>query len=260
MCASIISPQLNACLARDGAQQHAAIIARVRERYQELGLVRKQAKAKEQLRSTEVWGGMLSSDRQSIAADPSRRQLVMDALAAAVQCSAMLPDHMELLVGHASYCLLFKRCLLCLLSHVYHWLATHKNKKVAIPLPAKVRDELISTMLLLPVAETSLTASLMSTVLATDATTSWGGVCHAPLEESEAVLMWSRRRPKHCRMIYCHENPHQVLQAQGESLPRDPILHDLVSSLQFKESLRYKFKREGHINLLEGHAWLSGIK
>eukprot|EP00971_Amphidinium_carterae_P239458 4753747-Amphidinium_carterae.1 len=41
---------------------------------------------------------------------------------------------------------------------------------------------------------------------------------------------------------------------------RDFDLEEVVASLDFRESLRYKFRRDQHINVLEGHAWKSMIK
>eukprot|EP00971_Amphidinium_carterae_P004923 98424-Amphidinium_carterae.1 len=74
--------------------------ARVRARYAELGIVRKIAKAKEMEYNTEIWGGFLSSDRQSLAGDRGRRQRVMDALALALQMPSITHEHMEVLIGH----------------------------------------------------------------------------------------------------------------------------------------------------------------
>eukprot|EP00971_Amphidinium_carterae_P091272 1806648-Amphidinium_carterae.3 len=61
-------------------------------------------------------------------------------------------------------------------------------------------------------------------------------------------------------MVFCYEKSDQMLQDQAESLPRDELLHELVSSLPFQESLRYRFKQPAHINILDGQAWFSRVK
>eukprot|EP00971_Amphidinium_carterae_P170646 3381850-Amphidinium_carterae.1 len=71
----------------------------------------------------------------------------MEALATAVQCTVMSPPLMEILVGHITYCLLFRRCVLCCLGHVYSWLQLHKGRKEAAYVPGRVRDELVTAML-----------------------------------------------------------------------------------------------------------------
>eukprot|EP00971_Amphidinium_carterae_P004921 98423-Amphidinium_carterae.1 len=100
MCASIDSPSLDAMLCRNSRLEHSSLVARVRARYAELGIVRKVAKAKEMEYNTEIWGGFLSSDRQSLAGDRGRRQRVMDAVALALQMPAITHEHMEVLIGH----------------------------------------------------------------------------------------------------------------------------------------------------------------
>eukprot|EP00971_Amphidinium_carterae_P070652 1397250-Amphidinium_carterae.1 len=151
--ATIQSASLNALLGIDAAQEHARIVKRVRDRYTEVGLIRKEEKAKEGLEEAEVWGCAVSSSRQTVGVSQARRGQVMRAVAVAVEGNAIVPAQMELLLGHLTYCLMFRRPLMRVLGRVYSWLAAHKHQRCAVPIPWGVRDELLSAMLVLPLAE-----------------------------------------------------------------------------------------------------------
>eukprot|EP00971_Amphidinium_carterae_P093102 1842981-Amphidinium_carterae.1 len=110
-------------------------------------------------------------------------------------------------------------------------------------------------------ADCQLTAPLCRTVLASDATTQWAGVCSAEIKEPElGTWLWTRRRPRHHKMMYAHEDPQRLLQPSSSSCPPDELLHAMVDSIQFVEEVRYRFAHVDHINALEGRAWLTGLK
>eukprot|EP00971_Amphidinium_carterae_P144068 2854956-Amphidinium_carterae.1 len=157
---TISSPSLDLALGTNAEQEHQAIVDRVRARYSEVGLIRKAAKAKEKELDAEAWGCVISSTHRQVGVSEARRIKVMEALAVASQCAALPPSTMEVLIGHVTYCLLFRRCALCCLSHVYSWLEHHKGRKDAVYIPGRVRDELLMAMLTLPFAESKLTSTL----------------------------------------------------------------------------------------------------
>eukprot|EP00971_Amphidinium_carterae_P352299 6492534-Amphidinium_carterae.3 len=258
---SIVSEGFDNWMGTQTASEHDGIMSRVQQRYEEVKLIRKESKARHAEKEAEAWGCTLSSKDRTVGASIERRVQVMRALALAIRMRAISPSLMEVLVGHVTYCLLFRRAILCSLSHVYSWLQAHKGSRLAVLIPPHVRDELATAMLLLPCATSQLTAVLSQTVLSTDATTRWGGVCSATLKSpEEAVFLWGKRRPRHCRMVLAHGDPQRLLTGPEESLPRDCHLHQLVASTQFVERVRYKFRGDSHINILEGHAWLTGLR
>eukprot|EP00971_Amphidinium_carterae_P216921 4306208-Amphidinium_carterae.1 len=131
----------------------------------------------------------------------------------------------------------------------------------SLTIPSVVRDELIGVWCQLPLAEATLTAPLGQEVVATDATTKWAGVCTCQVKEPELLTwLWSRRRPKHQNMIYAHEDPSRLLRSMGSAHGPDECLHAMITSMQFRERVRYKFAYEDHINALEGRAWLTAVK
>eukprot|EP00971_Amphidinium_carterae_P135234 2680121-Amphidinium_carterae.1 len=81
--ATIVSARLDALLKIDAMTEHRCILHRVTERYAEVGLVRKEAKANEALVESKVWGRNVSSTSQSAGVLIERRSQVMRALAVA---------------------------------------------------------------------------------------------------------------------------------------------------------------------------------
>eukprot|EP00971_Amphidinium_carterae_P220025 4367642-Amphidinium_carterae.1 len=63
--ASIVSPRLDHLMQINSEAEHHRILHRVRARYAEVGLIRKEAKAKEAVKECEVWGCTVSSSKQS---------------------------------------------------------------------------------------------------------------------------------------------------------------------------------------------------
>eukprot|EP00971_Amphidinium_carterae_P133606 2646129-Amphidinium_carterae.1 len=240
-------------------KEHRLFVARARDAYTEVGIIRKESKAVECAEEVSMWGSVISSKRQDVGGDLTKQRQLVGATVRVAHRQSLTVGQMEKLVGCWTFHLLYQRCSLCLLSAVYRWLEHRRclrPKGASFRITREVRDELIGLVTFWSLCRSSYTDAIYEKLICTDATTSWGGAVDTTLDIDQAVWLWSRRRGHH----YPVAGSVEEMMDGAAAILRDPNLEELVGCLSFQETLRYKFRKEQHINVLEGHAWKSALK
>eukprot|EP00971_Amphidinium_carterae_P334792 6470265-Amphidinium_carterae.1 len=239
--------------------QHREFVERSRHAYKEVGIIRKESKAVEEDTEPNMWGSVISSTRQDVGGDLQKQRQLVGSTVRVASGECITVEQMEKLIGCWTFHLLYLRSSLCLLSAVYRWIGDRRHRRprgLAYRITRDVRDELVGLVTFWCMCRSRFTDSLHREMICTDATTTWGGAVCAGLSLDQAVWMWSRRRGHHYKVA---ESVEEITEGAAAIL-RDHELEEAVAGLSFVETLRYRFTKDQHINVLEGHAWKSSLK
>eukprot|EP00971_Amphidinium_carterae_P150990 2994411-Amphidinium_carterae.1 len=236
---SVISQSLEYALglAAGGlVDEHREMVSKARRAYNEVGIVRKEAKAVECEQEVSVWGSVVSSARQDVGGNLEKQKQLVGATVRVINSRSVTVGQMEKLVGCWTFHLLYQRSSLCLLSAVYRWLEERRHlrpKGTSYFVTREVRDEMIGLTTLWCLCRSRFTDVIFDQFVCTDAATSWGGAVCAPLSIDQAVWLWSRRRGHHYPMAGSVEEAQEGVGA----ILRDPSLEEVVAGLPFVETL-----------------------
>jgi hypothetical protein len=110
------------------------------------------------------------------------------------------------LIGKWTWCMLVRRCSLCLLQHVYRYISVAGRRRFS--LWPSVAKELRWLLGLLPLLHHQLHTPYFTRVLATDASSIGGGVVASPLSSATAASLWplcSSKLHAMCQVLHARD-------------------------------------------------------
>jgi len=198
----------------------------------------------------EAWGTEVDSHSGAVASPKKRRHDISRLLCAVVSRPRLSKTIMEKAVGLMIHPFMHCRPLMALLSHSYRFINVRSSSRV----PQRVSDELVGSILLLPLSYTNIRYPFASRILATDATPTQCGSCwaKAPQKVSRDLFSAAERKGENSRLDWTAADianfPCDLVEAGKE-------LSALVRALPWVSPHSFKPESTAHINIQEARAF-----
>ena len=244
------------------------IVDRVRQAYEEAGLVRHSGKAVEQSLQGEVWGLEVDGERGIAKPNPKRVIPLMNIILRTVQLGKASVALLEVLAGAICSVFQSRRRLMSLLHEIYAAQRGREREDVVL-LSRELRDEMMMCLALIPAAVIDFRLAPSPLLIATDASSSAEAAVAANVGEKRTKEfqryglqkgLWNRLlspakaliREKALEDEDVADYPELAEQLPGEHYEMHPLWQEVVQSCSFSQfgEVRRSMRRE-HINLKE---------
>lgn len=219
-----------------------------RDKYQELGLPRSEKKAFEKSYDFKAWGTQVTSASGRVGS-PFEKLKQIEALTHALVLEGKASKKaLQKLLGLYVHPFMHRRELMSLFHHSYLYIENLPEKGLS-RMPAYVGDELITAMMMLPLAECNIRAPVSVQVSATDASSQMGGRASTITSPALAKTLYrfSECRGEHVRMDWESHG----LEPPTTMQPAPIALVDVMQHHCWTASQSLKFSKKEHINILE---------
>ena len=238
---------------------------RLSEAYVAEGLIPHPGKAfRDQLRAS-FWGADVDGESGLVRGSLQRAIPLLYVLERVLNIGAVTPNLLQVITGSLISLFIYKRRLLSLLEEVFAVVQHHEADEILLLGPA-LRNELMLSALLLPLAVTNIRAEVLPEVCATDAS-GWGEAevaASIPATIAQEAVRHSLRKSVWTRLLAPTQalaRLHGQLDASAE-LPDEhvycmhPLWEILVRSLEYRLKWKARSSRVRHINISELRAFL----
>lgn len=219
-----------------------------RDKYQELQLPRSTKKAFDKQYTFKAWGTQVDSQSGLVSVPTSKLRQIEMLTCALLQGGLVTKKAMQKLVGLFVHPFMHRRECMSIFNHVYKFIErTPEGHSVKIP--QHVKDELITAVLLLPLASSSARWPVSTQVSATDASSVAGGRA-ATLTNgafSKTLYRFGEKRGEYTRLDW---DTHAI-EPPTDMVKTPQSLVDTLMKHQWVETESCSFVKKKHINLLE---------
>ena len=242
-----------------------SILDRAKRAYVAAGLTSKESKevraSRDQVATTVL--GISVESRGVLCPDPDKLQRVIARTLDLIWTSRCTGRALSRVVGSWTWLMLIRRPLLSVFASVYDFMESSAHRPSW--LPSSVISELRAAIALSPLLQVDMKMAVNPTVIASDASTTGGGVSYLSTQDGSAVrealaVGIHETRGWYTRLVPDDSAP--VSKPLAESMPDS--LRALVSDIGlWKTAIAVKWRRPSHINALEMSAlclalrWLS---
>eukprot|EP00971_Amphidinium_carterae_P205801 4084265-Amphidinium_carterae.1 len=230
---------------------------RVYAAYDRVQFQRKKSKSVVLASTAVVWGGEIDSTRRDVGGSLAKVKPLVRLTMGLLKKSLVSRKQLQRIVGFWTHHLMYRRCGLALFDKIYAFMRHGRGRRLRWTAP--VKDELYLVCVLWPLLRSSLSAHLSDTLIATDATLEYGGVCAAQLSVEEAVWCWYRCPRRAGAVRWSSLDPLDEYEVESVAVP-DVFMEAFVGSKHFKLLKKYRLKVRHHINVQEGIAWRTAVK
>ncbi len=219
-----------------------------RNKYRELNLPRSEKKAFEKSYDFKAWGTQISSVCGRIGTPIEKLRQIEGLTGALVLEGKGSKKALQKLVGLYVHPFMHRRELMSLFHHTYLYIEKLPEGSV-VKLPTYVCDELVTAMIMLPLAEANVRSPISVQIAATDASSKMGGRASTLTTRSLAKLLYrcAESKGEHTRLdwdTHCLEVPSCMKR------PPDALI-DVMQKHTWVSTQSIKFLRKDHINILE---------
>eukprot|EP00971_Amphidinium_carterae_P330868 6464124-Amphidinium_carterae.2 len=230
---------------------------RVYAAYEHVQFQRKESKSVVRSSTAVVWGGEIDGKRRDVGGALAKVKPLVRLTMGLLRRNLVARKQLQRIVGFWTHHMMYRRCGLSLFDKIYAFIRHGKGR--LLRWTAAVKDELYLVCVLWPLFRSSLDAHLSDTLIATDATLEYGGVCAAQLTVEEAVWCWYRCPRRAGAVRWSSFDPLDEYEVETVAVP-DVFMEEFVGSKSFKLWKKYRLKVRHHINVQEGIAWRTAVK
>ncbi len=219
-----------------------------RERYEELKLPRSTKKAFDKQYNFKAWGTQVDSQTGLVSAPTSKLRQIEMLTFALLKGEFVTKKAMQKLVGLYVHPFMHRRECMSIFNHVYKFIERVPEGH-SVKLPQHIKDELITSVLLLPLASSSVRWPVSTQVSATDASSVAGGRA-ATLTTgafSKTLFRFGEKRGEYTRLDW---DTHAI-EPPSDMIKTPQSLVDTLMKHQWVETESCSFAKKKHINLLE---------
>ena len=288
------SPRTAALRRAEGAPRGARfgdeeILQRSSRAYAAARLAPKPAKSVRFAAQVEVWGAHVDGRRGAVR---SKLDVHWRALALTLDLLALGRASVEMWRAAVSlwvHVLLFRRCSLALLQHVFQFGDSsgrsyrESDPRDVLPIQGRAASELLALVVFSPLFETDLRARWAEELVCTDASSAWGASVAARVAPEVTAELW-RHRDRRGGYVRVGDDWETLRAAASLSSERDQLivenaarladsapvpapevdpatwLEDLVAHLPWKQKLRFHMPGSDHINVKEAKAYCADVR
>ena len=182
-----------------------------------------------------------------------------------LQARTVTGKQLSQLVGSWTWCILLRRSSLCVLQHVYRYIAVAGDQPYV--LWPSVRRELQCLLCLVPLLHTNMSARFFPLAYASDASEFAAGVVAAPLTPSFSTALYPLSSSPRFNLLplhRLHESSSAALQMPVEFVAHvDSLVADLRPRMEpslWRVLIASRWRAQQHINVLELHAVLLALR
>ena len=265
------------------------ILQRSSRAYAAARLAPKPAKSVRFAAQVEVWGAHVDGRRGAVR---SKLDVHWRALALTLDLLALGRASVEMWRAAVSlwvHVLLFRRCSLALLQHVFQFGDSsgrsyrESDPRDVLPIQGRAASELLALVVFSPLFETDLRARWAEELVCTDASSAWGASVAARVAPEVTAELW-RHRDRRGGYVRVGDDWETLRAAASLSSERDQLivenaarladsapvpapevdpatwLEDLVAHLPWKQKLRFHMPGSDHINVKEAKAYCADVR
>ena len=225
-----------------------SLVQRSRNRYAELGLPRSIKKAFDKEYSFKAWGTQVDSESGRVGTPLQKLRQVEELTLRLISQKHASKKALQKLLGLYVHPFMHKRECMSIFHHTYLFI-DNLPEGVSRKIPQYICDELLTAVLLLPLASANIRLPVSTRVSATDASLSGGGRSSTLTTKvfSKMLYRFCEARGEHTRLDWedMPLPPETIMKPAPESLVCSLQKHRWVAT----ESRR--FAKKDHINLLE---------
>ena len=231
-----------------GEQLDEKIIQASRKRYAELQLPRSEKKAFEKEYDFKAWGTQVTSESGRVGTPYPKMKQIEALTVALLQEGRASKKALQKLLGLYVHPFMHRRELMATFHHIYVYIEKMPEHDIC-RMPVFVKDELITALLLLPLAETNVRSPVSTRISATDASSLRGGRASTITSKALAKTLYrfGEQKGEHTRLDW---EMHQLEPPSVMELAPTPLI-DAMQKHCWTSTQSMGFKKKEHINILE---------
>ena len=224
------------------------LIRASRKRYAELQLPRSEKKAFEKEYDFKAWGTQVTSESGRVCTPYPKMKQIEALTIALLQEGRASKKALQKLLGLFVHPFMHRRELMATFHHIYVYIENMPEHDIC-RMPEFVKDELITAMLLLPLAETNVRSPVSNRISATDASSRKGGRASAITSKALAKTLYrfGELKGEHTRLDW---EMHHLEPPSAMELAPTPLV-DAMQKHCWTSTQSMGFKKKEHINILE---------
>ena len=224
------------------------LIRASRKRYAELQLPRSEKKAFEKEYDFKAWGTQVTSESGRVGTPYPKMKQIEALTIALLQEGRASKKALQKLLGLFVHPFMHRRELMATFHHIYVYIENMPEHDIC-RMPEFVKDELITAMLLLPLAETNVRSPVSNRISATDASSRKGGRASTITSKALAKTLYrfGEQKGEHTRLDW---EMHHLEPPSAMELAPTPLV-DAMQKHCWTSTQSMGFKKKEHINILE---------
>ena len=231
-----------------GKEADELLMQQSRNKYQELGLPRSEKKAFDKTYDFKAWGTCVCSQTGRVGS-PYEKLRQIEVLATELVNEGLASKKaLQKLVGLFIHPFMHRRECMGLFHHIYAFIEQMPEKGLK-KLPPYVKDEILSAILVLPLAEASARWPVSVQISASDASSEGGGRASTITSKAFAKTLYrfSEMNGEYTRLDW---DMHGIQPPSSMSVAPQPLL-DTLQKHHWISTQSIKFGKREHINILE---------